>query len=228
MGNNFSKRTACLGAKFAAAALAILSMTALGEPFASSESTFIYVDTASSPFWRTATNNVVEISIDCPASAPTASLSVSGAYGFSMTTNNLTEGLFTLALPAANAALIMRAKGVNGPDSSATAAADCDLTSGPNIVGSYLPNAYGLYDMLGNVYEQCLDRSLDNMPIPTGGVDPRGYDDTETSPTGDYRVLRGCAYNSGSPKCFTRTRDHQTYNIRNTGFRVCLYPDFSL
>ena len=132
------------------------------------------------------------------------------------------------AYSAANAAFIMRAKGVNGPDSTATAAADCDLTSGPNIVGSYLPNAYGLYDMLGNVYEQCLDRSLDTMPIPTGGVDPRGYDDTETLPVGDYRVLRGCAYNSGTPKCFSRTRDHQTYNIRNTGFRVCLYPDFSL
>ena len=48
------------------------------------------------------------------------------------------------AFSAENAALIMRAKGVNGPDSNANAAADCDLTSGPNIVGSYLPNAYGL------------------------------------------------------------------------------------
>ena len=67
----------------------------------SSASSFIYVDTAESPFWRTATNNVVELSIDFPAGASSASLSVTGAYGYSMTTNNLAEGLFTLALPAA-------------------------------------------------------------------------------------------------------------------------------
>ena len=133
------------------------------------------------------------------------------------------------AYSAANAAFIMRARNVNAPDSNATAAADCDLTSGPNIVGSYLPNAYGLYDMLGNVGEQCLDRSLDKMPIPTGGVDPRGYDDTETAPSGDYRVIRGGSYNTyPTPRGYTRSRDHQTYNSRSAGFRVCLYPDFSL
>lgn len=68
---------------------------------ATSASTFVYVDTAESPFWRTAPSNVVELSIDFPEGASSASLSVTGAYGFSMTTNNLPEGLFTLALPAA-------------------------------------------------------------------------------------------------------------------------------
>jgi len=32
-----------------------------------------------------------------------------------------------------------------------------DADSGTACVGSYAPNAYGLYDMLGNVYEDCLD-----------------------------------------------------------------------
>ena len=68
---------------------------------ASSALTFIYVDTAESPFWRTATNNVVELSIDYPAGVSSASLSVTGAYGYSMTTNNLTSRLYTLTLPAA-------------------------------------------------------------------------------------------------------------------------------
>ena len=68
---------------------------------ATSASAFVYVDTAESPFWRTAPSNVVELSVDFPAGANSASLTVTGAYGFSMTTNNLSEGLFTLALPAA-------------------------------------------------------------------------------------------------------------------------------
>ena len=68
---------------------------------ASSALTFIYVDTAESPFWRTATNNVVELSIDYPAGVSSASLSVTGAYGYSMTTNNLTSRLCTLTLPVA-------------------------------------------------------------------------------------------------------------------------------
>ena len=68
---------------------------------ATSASAFVYVDTSESPFWRTASNNVVELSVDFPEGASSASLTVTGAYGFSMTTNNLSEGLFTLALPAA-------------------------------------------------------------------------------------------------------------------------------
>ena len=82
-------------------AACLVSAAAYAEPEATSASTFVYVDTAESPFWRTAPNNVVELSVDFPAGASSASLSVTGAYGFSMTTNNLSEGLFSLPLPAA-------------------------------------------------------------------------------------------------------------------------------
>ena len=82
-------------------AACLVSAAAYAEPEATSASTFVYVDTSGSPFWRTASNNVVELSVGFPAGASSASLSVTGAYGFSMTTNNLSEGLFTLALPAA-------------------------------------------------------------------------------------------------------------------------------
>ena len=51
------------------------------------------------------------------------------------------------------------------------------------IVGSYLPNAWGLYDMHGNVFEMCLDRY---GPYAKGDLtDPKG--DAE----GEYRVIRG-------------------------------------
>ena len=68
---------------------------------ASSASTFVYVDTAESPFWRTATNNVVELSIDYPAGVSSAALSVTGSFGYSMSDDDVAAGLYTLSLPAA-------------------------------------------------------------------------------------------------------------------------------
>ena len=74
--------------------------------------------------------------------------------------------------------------------------------------------------------EQCLDRH--DGTIPTGGVDPRGVNTAQTS-TDNYRVIKGGAYNGEQAyRCGNRGKDHQTYNVRPTGFRVCLYPDFSL
>src|SRR5262249_20506264 len=51
-------------------------------------------------------------------------------------------------------------------------------------VGSYAPNAFGLYDMHGNVYEWCSDRYNANYYQNSPKNDPRG------PPTGDSRVLR--------------------------------------
>jgi len=67
-------------------------------------------------------------------------------------------------------------------DGVTSPAASSAPTNGTAIVGSYLPNAWGLYDMLGNVSEWCLDWF--GSPL-TGGMDPKGADSAPA------RVARG-------------------------------------
>jgi formylglycine-generating enzyme required for sulfatase activity len=81
-------------------------------------------------------------------------------------------------------------------------------------VGQKTPNAWGVYDMHGNVWEWCEDW---HAPYTAGAVvDPRG-------PTeGQYRVLRGGAWINGPGFCRSASRgwgysDDRNYDI---GFRV--------
>lgn len=86
------------------------------------------------------------------------------------------------------------------------------------VVGSYIPNAWGLYDMHGNVYEWCLDWYYYYDIFPA--IDPKGAE------TGKSRVLRGggwCYFASG---CLSSSRYHIYPNFTNydgdRGFRVAL------
>jgi formylglycine-generating enzyme required for sulfatase activity len=84
-------------------------------------------------------------------------------------------------------------------------------------VGSYPANAWGLHDMLGNVWEWCLDGFADERP---GGVDPLG---PSSAPD---RVFRGgCWHDSGSSCRSAGPRHHGPPGDQRgsgLGFRVAL------
>ena len=72
--------------------------------------------------------------------------------------------------------------------------------SGTAPVGSYAPNAWGLYDMHGNVLEWCMDRYA--YYTPSAKVDPYVPED------GNGRVMRSGAWFTDSYVCRSAYRNH--------------------
>ena len=94
----------------------------------------------------------------------------------------------------------------------------------PMVVGSYRPNAWGLYDMHENVWEWCLDWSdrEDQVLLMSSGVtDPVGPS------SGGWRVVRGGCWDNRVGDCPSFSRIHTVpwYVHSCIGFRLVVVPD---
>ena len=81
-------------------------------------------------------------------------------------------------------------------------------------VGSFAPNAYGLYDMHGNVWEWCRDWRGDY---------PSTSQSNPTGPTeGQFRVLRGGSWGDDARDCRSAFRHYfnPDYRFNGVGFRL--------
>ncbi len=87
-------------------------------------------------------------------------------------------------------------------------------------VGQKQPNAWGLYDMHGNVWEWCLDRYDDDYYGQSASTDPTGPS------SGSLRVLRGGSWLDFARHCRSAFRYFSSpgNGFDYLGFRVCLVP----
>lgn len=109
-----------------------------------------------------------------------------------------------------------------------------DAKSGTAIVGSYGKNAWGLFDMHGNLWEKCLDYWAEDRSNLQGrvNIDPKnpsvdlngrtpGKDDGYPNET--WRVRRGGAFDGSASQCRSASRllSDQSDHDERQGVRIC-------
>jgi len=87
-----------------------------------------------------------------------------------------------------------------------------------SAAGQKTPNAWGLYNMLGNVFEWVQDWYDEEYYTSSPGTDPQGLE------SGAYRVFRGGSWGSYARACRLSIRGYgsPSFNGSFLGFRLCL------
>lgn len=130
----------------------------------------------------------------CRSTRPCESISLSSVFGhyywpmdkepkssYPVATMRARTGLSTFSLPTESQWEYANRCGSNGGlhssysysqirynlsyESAEAAGFSCGLENGPACVGTYAPNAWGIYDMFGNVAESCLDAGVDSTKL---------------------------------------------------------------
>jgi formylglycine-generating enzyme required for sulfatase activity len=91
---------------------------------------------------------------------------------------------------------------------------DANSAGHPHPVGQKSANAFGLYDMNGNLWEWCQSKY---KPYPYSATD--GRENVEET---DVRVLRGGSFESSARGCRPTYRRRVTPQPRTSGFRIVL------
>jgi formylglycine-generating enzyme required for sulfatase activity len=91
----------------------------------------------------------------------------------------------------------------------------------PKPVGSLQPNAWGLYDMHGNLWEYCADWYAADSYANAKRIDPQGPD------AGTQHVVRGGPWNDYPRDCRSAKREKRPPGSKSSsgGFRVALDVD---
>ena len=89
---------------------------------------------------------------------------------------------------------------------------DVDVDKATARVGSYRPNAWGLYDMHGNAPEICLDYFKVDISRDNGAINTTDNGD-------DTHVMRGGSFQSGPITCRSASRQYReaSYAYNNSG-----------
>jgi formylglycine-generating enzyme required for sulfatase activity len=96
----------------------------------------------------------------------------------------------------------------------ATAWYDANSAGHPHAVGQKEANAFGLYDLTGNLWEWCQSKY---KPYPYNASDGR-----ESLQETDVRVLRGGSFESSARGCRSTYRRRVTPHPNASGFRIVL------
>ena len=97
---------------------------------------------------------------------------------------------------------------------------DLSLARGAYPPGQYLPNAWGLYDVMGNVYEQCLDHIWTDYSNRASGPDPRGTEEGNSK-----RIVRGGGFGQNIYDIGVYFSQDPWWDTSFLGFRLCLHGE---